>query len=64
MKTRHRKRKDIVKAIRLVWDSLESHIDATIKSPDNKEHVGGRRFHKKCVEEYHFIIGVLIGQLK
>ena len=51
------KAKEIDKAIRLAWGSLESHLIYThsgrlIRDED-------REFHKKCVEEYADIIKVL-----
>ena len=57
----------VVKAIRLTWLSLESHLDNAI-SPHSKkkccnEAVGGKAFHKKCVEEYVFVLSVLAHQL-
>ena len=51
------KAKEIEKAIRLAWSSLESHLQYThsgrlIRDED-------RDFHKKCIEEYADIIKVL-----
>ena len=59
-------KKEIIKAIRLTYSSLESHLDSVIKDPlvgikskNAKEQIGGKNFHKKCVREYAFIIKVL-----
>ena len=62
-------KKDIVKSIRLVIESLESHLDDSIESPlkglgrKARSHIGGKRFHKKCVKEYAFILQVLAEKL-
>ena len=44
--------KDIERALRLVWDSLESHLDATHRGVD-------MRFHRQCVKEYAEVIHIL-----
>lgn len=60
-------KKEITDAIRLVWESLESHLDAAagaeIESPCCNEAVGKPPFHKRCVKEYAFVISVLAQQL-
>lgn len=49
-------RPEIVKQIRKVWESLESHLDHSIeivKIPKKlKEAHGGVRFHRQCVRDY------------
>ena len=45
----------IEKSMRLVWDSLQSHLPYThIKSAE------GRDFHLKCVKEYLVILNELL----
>lgn len=56
-------KKHIIKAIRLTWDSLDSHLESAADKRLTGKVVGDRRFHKKCVDEYIFIIKVLIEQL-
>jgi len=62
-----RNRAEAVKAIRLVWDSLDTHLDPTVGNVhENKccnEAVGKPSFHKKCLKEYHQILGILIENL-
>lgn len=57
------RRQRIAKAIRLVWDSLESHLDAAAGAELEKdccnEMIGLPPFHRKCVKEYGFVINVL-----
>lgn len=57
----------IVKAIRLAWSSLESHLDAASGSEIEREccndAVGKPPFHRTCVKEYSEIIKVLADQL-
>ena len=49
-----RRAKLLDKSIRLVWDSLQSHLLYThTKSSE------GRRFHKKCVREYSQLLKYL-----
>ena len=54
---------EIVKALRLVWDSMESHLDDSVGPTSEKEccrkAVGTPSFHVKCCKEYGFIIKVL-----
>lgn len=50
---------EIVKAIRLMWDSLESHLDPSISSKELCRACGDVHFHAKCAIEYAFIIDVL-----
>ena len=57
------KRKDIVKAIRLTWLSLESHLDSCAGDEYENEccnkAVGRPPFHVKTTKEYAFVIKVL-----
>ena len=57
-------KREIVKSIRLAWESLDSHLSFSEKPLAHKlrKHintVGGQRFHKKCVREYAQIIQTL-----
>lgn len=57
-KIEHKKR--VVKAIRLAFDSLDSHLDVFIDAPKRKyEITGSRKFHTKAIREYSYIIDVL-----
>lgn len=57
---KHLKRKrDIVMAIRIVYDSLETHLDDSVKNAKNWKIVGSAHFQRKCVKEYAFVIKVL-----
>lgn len=55
---------EIVQAIELAWDSLKSHLDGC-ESVDDVPKVcisagyGTVNFHRKCVQEYAFIIYTL-----
>jgi len=54
MKKDYKKEKKIERAIRLVWDSLESHLKYTqIKTSE------GANFHKECVRDYSELIKIL-----
>lgn len=53
MKTKDRAQK-IDEAIRLIWDSLQSHLEWTHKQSSEDE-----QFHKKCVKEYTALIKIL-----
>jgi hypothetical protein len=49
------KKAEVVKAIRSVWSSLDSHIDWAIDPIKDKKFAkihGGRKFHKKTAIEY------------
>ena len=44
----------IDKAIRLVWDSLQSHLDgAYTKTPE------GKKFHKQCIKDYCELLEII-----
>lgn len=56
----------IAKGIKLVWDSLDSHLEDTYNPTYNKvveleakKHIGTKAFHKKCVKEYAYLINLL-----
>lgn len=58
---KHPDRREVVKAIRSVWDSLDSHLDYThtpikTRSKEMKAIHGGKRFHRQCVREYAEIL--------
>lgn len=53
-------RKEIVKAIRLAWSSMDSHLDYT-DIPYKKGEP--KRFHIKTIQEYATIIRTLCDQL-
>ena len=48
------KEKDIERAIRIAWDSLQSHLRYTYAKSSE-----GKKFHKKCIREYAEIISIL-----
>lgn len=52
----------IEKGIRLVWDSLQSHLPYAYSdpSPEDLERGETKEFHIKCVKEYHEITGIFI----
>ncbi len=56
--------KQIKKALRLTWDSLDSHLDWTHGIPKDKcKYCGSARFHKKVIKEYAEIINILANLL-
>ena len=60
-------RVDLVRAIRLTWDSLDSHLNSSVSLAALKKccatSVGDEKFHRMCVKEYADIISVLAAQL-
>ena len=50
-------------AIRILWESLESHIEGTHTLTTTQKRyvkeVGSSAFHKKCVDEYATVIKIL-----
>ena len=60
-------RTKIVLAIRLAYDSLESHLDSSVKQLEKnaccQKAVGDPSFHRKCVREYAEIIHTLASHL-
>lgn len=60
------KKERIARAIRIVWSSLESHLDDTfnpvypeLKEDKAKEHIGSQDFHRQCVKDYGELIKIL-----
>jgi hypothetical protein len=51
---KHNKEKKIERALRLTWDSLQSHLEYTYKKSWE-----GKQFHKKAVKDYSEIISIL-----
>jgi hypothetical protein len=49
--------KKIEEIIKIVYDSLDSHLPYTHQSDDGVK--ASKKFHKKCVEEYARIIKLL-----
>ena len=65
------KNKSIVKVIRMVWSSLETHLDDSydpiydkIKEKKAKVHIGGRHFQIQCCREYGEMIKILTDLLQ
>ena len=56
-------KKDIIKAIRLTWLSLDSHLDSAIDKKLTGRVIGDKKFHKKTAMEYNFIIKTLLDLL-
>ncbi len=52
--TKKKRAEKIEEAIRLVWDSLQSHLEWT-----HKQSSEGEKFHKRCVSEYAILIQLL-----
>lgn len=52
--TTDRRAKKVDEALRLVWSSLESHLDLT-----SKKSYEGKTFHKRCVKGYARIVSLL-----
>lgn len=50
-------RRSVRKAISIIEDSKQSHVDA-IKEPKNQI-LGDKAFHKRCVSEYEQVLRVL-----
>lgn len=56
MKAR-KERREITKAIRLSWESLETHLEAAVHIKKvEADFCGGRKFHAKAVRQYARII--------
>lgn len=54
------KREKIARVIRIVWDSLDSHIDPAVKADSAPcETCGSRYFHAKTAREYAEAIKLL-----
>ena len=66
MSVRYEREMRIARAMELVWDSLQSHLEDTynpsitnIKDKKARKEIGGRNFHIKTVKEYCEIISTL-----
>lgn len=61
MKKNDQRAKKINEAIRLVWLSIESHLEPTFLplTKQDRERGENKEFHKKCVEEYALLIKLL-----
>lgn len=55
--TMKKRSKRIEKAMRIVWDSLQSHLPYTYKDSADKD--ATKDFHKKCVREYATVLKLL-----
>lgn len=58
------KREKIIKAIRLTWDSLDSHLDYAhtdkkLCECTHHESCGNRKFHAQCTRDYSYVIQTL-----
>lgn len=53
------KEKKIIKAIRIVWESLDTHLDSSADKRLKGGIIGSPKFHKKCVREYAEVIKIL-----
>jgi hypothetical protein len=69
-KQKYEREKKIANAIRLAWESLESHLtdiyDPTypqVKERKAKNHIGDWAFHVQCVKDYAQIISALVDEL-
>lgn len=56
-------KKKIVRAIRIVWESVDSHLDPAIDKRITGKVIGSRAFHKKTVKEYMEVLDTLIDLL-
>jgi len=45
-------RTKVVKTIRAVWSSLDTHLPHAIEAKGNCPSCGNRKFHAQCVREY------------
>jgi hypothetical protein len=52
--TKKQRGQKIEEAIRLIWDSLQSHLQWTHTHSSE-----GEKFHKQCVKEYAILIKLL-----
>lgn len=53
------KKKKIIRAIRIIWESLDSHLDPVADKKLKGGIIGTRAFHKRCVKEYLEVINTL-----
>lgn len=52
----NKKKKIVVRVIRQIWESLDSHLDATHENTARCKTCGSKKFHAQCVEEYAGLI--------
>lgn len=59
------KKEDVVKAIRIVTKSMDTHLHFLAHPAEKKwqKHIGGDRFHRAVTKEYAHVIRVLTDQL-
>ena len=58
-RTMHKRARYIDEAMRLVYDSLQSHLSWTHAKPDQLVDGETAEFHKKCVKEYSRVLDLL-----
>lgn len=56
---KRKRAKKVVKAIEMVWSSLDSHLYFTYKRNKKARNNEGTKFHQKCVREYAELIKLL-----
>ncbi len=59
MRAKSKRAKAIDEAIRLVYDSLQSHLPYTHVGPDSLQPGETTQFHKNCVKEYSRVLELL-----
>lgn len=50
-----KKEQKIERALKLIWDSLQSHLEWTYKKDKSED----PKFHKQCVKEYAELIKII-----
>jgi len=55
MKAQDKKAKKIERAIQIIWDSLDSHLEYVYNSESKED----KDFHKQCVKEYAEVIKII-----
>lgn len=58
-RAKSKRAKAIDEAIRIVYDSLQSHLPFTHVSPDSLSPGETTQFHKNCVKEYSRVLELL-----
>ena len=61
MKIKERRRR-VVKLIRIIWGSLDTHLDYAVSAGRARNSVGDERFHAKTAQEYIEALN-LLGEL-
>jgi len=66
--SRKQRRRQLIKSIRLAWESLETHLDHSvttkkIKHKEAREYCGDEAFNSQCVYDYSVIIYSLATEL-